>query len=84
METGRENDISRNALGSSDLQKRVVDRLNCDNVAAEYKMALFSSALLSYRKDSCVRPFPAFLKESSIGGVIENRNLDKLVRCLPL
>ena len=36
----------------------VVKRIQNDPAAAEFKIAIFSAALLSYRRSSCVLPFP--------------------------
>jgi len=42
----------------------VLDFIEEDILGAELKFALFSAALMSYRKDTCLRPFPDFLSGS--------------------
>ena len=58
-----------------DFQKVVIDALHKDPLAVELQLALFSSALISYRKDSCLRPFPEFFQNGS-----EEKNMELLVR----
>ena len=40
------------------ISEQVSKIVNNDLLAAELKLALFTSALNSYRHDSCLRPFP--------------------------
>ena len=55
--------------------ERVVRQIEQDQLAAEFKLAIFSSALLSYRRNSCVLPFPpGFVDRDG------NKDIGRLVR----
>lgn len=55
----------------------VLKAIEEDTLGSEFQIALFSAALLSYRKDSCLRPFPEFLQEGSASNSV--KNMEKLV-----
>ena len=58
-----------------DVYERTVEQIRKDPVAAEFKIAIFSAALLSYRHSSCVLPFPpSFISEDG------TKNIKRLVR----
>ena len=59
----------------SELLHGIREALASDALACEFKMAVFSAATMSYRKDFCVRPFPTFVKDA--GG--EANKLERLV-----
>ena len=57
------------------LFEKLIRQIKQDPIAAEFRLAIFSAALLSYRKNSCVLPFPpGFLDKDG------NKNIKKLVR----
>jgi len=64
-----------------DIQKVVVDALNQDFLAVELQLALLSSALISYRKDSCLRPYPAILQH--VAEEKDMEHLQQIVDTLP-
>ena len=43
------------------IMENVLESLNKNMPDAELKLAMFSAALLSYRKETCLRPFPEYL-----------------------
>lgn len=43
------------------IMENVLESLNKNMSDAELKLAMFSAALLSYRKETCLRPFPEYL-----------------------
>lgn len=60
--------------GENPTYERVVRQIKKDPLAAEFRLAIFSAALLSYRKNSCVLPFPsAFVNADG------SKDIDKLV-----
>lgn len=60
-----------------DVYESTVEQIRKDPVAAEFKIAIFSAAVLSYRHSSCVLPFPpAFVNEDG------TKNIKRLVRIL--
>lgn len=38
--------------------KEVLSSIEKDTAGAEFNFAIFSAALLSYRKNTCLRPYP--------------------------
>ena len=56
------------------IKNEVLDFLQQDLQAAEFSLAIFSAAILSYRKDTCLRPLPDFLDADS-----GEQRLEKLV-----
>jgi len=55
----------------------VLEAIKNDLKAAEVSLAIFSAALLSYRKDTCLRPCPNIFDDNSID---QDKKLDKLVK----
>ena len=53
----------------------IVDKIKDDHLSSELKVALFSGAMLSYRQDSCLRPFPPLFVLND-----GTRDVKKLVR----
>jgi len=56
------------------IKNEVLQFLQHDLQAAEFSLAIFSAAILSYRKDTCLRPLPDFLDADS-----GEQRLEKLV-----
>lgn len=59
---------------NDDIQQVVIDALHQDILAVELQLALLSSALISYRKDSCLRPYPPILHDGS-----DEKDMESLV-----
>ena len=60
------------------IKEAVLNVIKDDLQAAEFSIAIFSAAILSYRKDTCLRPCPNILETSSLSADTEQRLL-KLV-----
>lgn len=62
----------------------VLKAIEEDTLGSEFQIALFSAALLSYRKDSCLRPFPEFLQEGSASNSVKNmEKLESMINSIP-
>lgn len=46
------------------MKKDVLETIKIDLQAAEFSIAIFSAAVLSYRKDTCLRPYPDIFEAS--------------------
>lgn len=63
----------------SDIIDSVLSKIQKDPLAADFQISLFVSALLSYRHDSVLRPFPSgYFRENG------EKNVDALVSKLLL
>ena len=63
------------------MKKDVLETIKDDLEAAEFSFAIFSAAVLSYRKDTCLRPYPDIF-EASVVTDTEQR-LHRLVSTKP-
>lgn len=59
------------------IMENVLESLNKNMPDAELKLAMFSAALLSYRKETCLRPFPEYLIQDN-----GNKSVEYLVSVL--
>ena len=66
------------SVSTDELQRSVLEALSEDQLSVELKLALFSAALLSYRADSCLRPYPDFLQDGAGQGG-EEKDMERLV-----
>ena len=60
--------------GQQEIYEETIHKIKEDRLAAEFKIAMFSAALLSYRKNSCLLPFPPAFTEGD-----GTKNIHKLV-----
>eukprot|EP00795_Rhopilema_esculentum_P005965 gene5965-11318_t len=64
-----------------EIYEETINKIKEDRSAAEFKIAMFSAALLSYRKNSCLLPFPPAFTEND--GTKNIHNVEDVFSQLP-